>query len=89
MALGLWLGTGSGSSLSDGHVRPSVSHAVMDVHAAVARPLAPDAPTLPVELIALTALVGVLIGTRRVAQPVRVRSERRQGRAPPGGPEHR
>jgi hypothetical protein len=83
--LGLGLGAAIGRSSSDGHYVPSVSHAVAMARVAV-RPPVLDADALPTELAVVTvALVGVLIGTRRVALPVRVRSERRQGRAPPGG----
>jgi hypothetical protein len=35
------------------------------------------------------ALVGVLVVTRREAQPVRVRREVRSGRSPPGGSQYR
>jgi hypothetical protein len=89
VVLGLWLGASAGRSSSDGHSVPSVSHAVAMVQVAVRSPV-PDNDAVPTELpILAVALVGVLIGARRAAQPVRVRSERRQGRAPPGDLEHR
>ncbi|HEY6796231.1 MAG TPA: hypothetical protein VI248_16270 [Kineosporiaceae bacterium] len=83
-ALGLWLGAAAGRSISDGHLAPSVSHAVAMASVAVRPPL-PDVDSVPAELAAVAVtFVGVLISTRRELAPARVRFERRQGRAPPG-----
>jgi hypothetical protein len=85
VALGLWLGVAAARSPSDGHHAPSVSHAVSMAAVAVRPPMS-DVDATPAEFAAVAVLlVAVLVRTRPELVPVRVRSERRQGRAPPGG----
>jgi len=79
----LWLGAPTGRSAPDAHRVASVSHVVHTLQP-IARPQAPDVDAVPAQpaLVALLAL-GVLLGIPRVARRVPIRSEPRQGRAPP------
>ena len=82
----LWLGAPTGRSLPDAHRVPSVSHVVHALQPVV-RPQAPDVDAVPAgPALVVVLTLGVLLGIPRMARRVPIRSEPRQGRAPPAVP---